>query len=313
MADMLAVRIHDFGGPEVLRVDTIPRPEPKAEEVLVRVHAASVNPVDFKTRSGSFPVVTRDKLPITLGRDISGIVELAGSGVRSFTQGQAVFALLDPEHGGYAEYVAIKAGLCAAKPRTLDHAEAAAVPLAALTAWQGLFDQGQLQAGQQVLIHGGAGGVGHMAVQFAKARGARVIATVGSGDIDFVRELGADQAIDYKAQRFEELVRDVDVVFDLIGGDTQTRSWSVLKRGGVLVSTLGKPPDEAARKHQARGAGFLAEPNAGQLSEVAQLIDAGKVRVVVQGRYRLRDAVQAQRKLEHEHVRGKLVLEVSGA
>jgi NADPH:quinone reductase-like Zn-dependent oxidoreductase len=311
MASMLAVRIHEFGGPEVLRLETIERPEPREDEVLIRVLATSINPVDYKTRAGSYPMVTRDKLPVTLGRDFSGVVEKAGAAVQNLKVNDEVYALLDREHGSYAQYVVIKAELCASKPRTLDHPTAAGVPLAALTAWQGLFDQGQLRASQQVLIHGGAGGVGHLAIQFAKAKGARVLTTVSQGDLDFVRELGADQAIDRKAQRFETLVRDVDLVFDLIGGETQQRSWGVLKSRGILVSTLGKPPEEQAQKHGVRGAGYMANPNAAQLREVAQLIDAGSVRVVVQAKFSLSDVAKAQQLVEHEHVRGKVVVTCS--
>ena len=201
----------------------------------------------------------------------------------------------------------------AAKPERLTHTEAAAVPLAALTAWQGLFDHGGLQAGQRVLIHGAAGGVGHLAVQFAKAKGATVFATASASDLDFVQGVGADTVIDYKAQRFEDVARDIDVVYDLIAGETQDRSWSVLKPGGIIVSTLAQPPEDRARAHQARGARYMAQPNCAQLREIGQLIDEGKVRVVVAQRFPLQDVRIAQDTLEHSHIRGKIVLEMEAS
>ena len=311
MSTMKAVRIHDFGGPEVLRVDDIERPEPGPTEVLIEVHAASINPVDYKIRSGMFPVFERSQLPVTLGRDVSGVVVRCGRLVEQLHAGDAVFALLDPFNGAYAEFATAPAAICAAKPRSLDHATAASVPLAGLTAWQGLFEHGKLQREEYVLIHGGAGGVGHFAIQFAKARGARVATTVsGPSDCDFVRSLGADDIIDYKTEQFEERVRDADLVLDLIGGETQKRSWSVLKDGGTLVSTLGQPPDRAAHEHRARGVGFLVEPHAAQLTEIARLIDDAKVRPIVRACFSLEEARTAQQRVEHEHGMGKVVLRV---
>jgi NADPH:quinone reductase-like Zn-dependent oxidoreductase len=314
MGTMRAVRIHDFGGPEVLQVDDIDRPEPNVGEVLIEVHAASINPVDYKIRSGAFPAFERSQLPVILGRDVSGMVVRCGKDVERLHAGDAVYALLDPVRGGYAEYVVAPAAICAGKPRSIDHVTAASVPLAGLTAWQALFEHGQLQAGQYVLIHGGAGGVGHFAIQFAKARGARVATTVaGASDSDFVRSLGADDIIDYKAEPFEARVHDVDLVLDLVGGETQKRSWSVLKAGGSLVSTLGQPPDREAHEHRARGVGFLVQPNAQQLSEIAQLIDEGKVRPIVRASFSLEQARTAQQRVEQEHGMGKVVLRVMPA
>jgi NADPH:quinone reductase-like Zn-dependent oxidoreductase len=307
---MKAVRIHRFGGPEVLTTDGVSWPQPKDDEVLVRVHAASVNPVDYKIRSGAYSV-KEDQLPYTLGRDLSGTVELLGTRAHTLKQGDPIFAFIGMDRGTYAEYVVVKAMEMAAKPDRLDHLHAAAVPLAGLTALQGLFDQGQLQAGQRVLIHGGAGGVGHLAIQFAKAKGATVLTTVSGSDLDFVRELGADEAIDYKSERFEDRARDVDLVFDLIAGDTQDRSWGVLKPGGILVSTLGQPPAEKAAQHNARAAGYRAQPNPAQLGEIGRLIDDGKVRVVVDKVFPLAEAGAAQQYLERTHVRGKVVLRVA--
>lgn len=308
---MKAVRIHDFGGPDVVRFEELPTPTPKEDEILVRVCAASVNPVDHKTWEGKYPAVRRDALPFTLGRDISGMVERCGSAAPGFRQGDAIYAMLEPQQGGFAEYVALKENEAAAKPMNLSHAEAAAVPLAALTAWQGLFDNGNLQAGQRVLIHGGAGGVGHFAIQFAKVAGANVLTTVANKDCAFARELGADEAIDYKAQRFEELMQDIDLVFDLVGGETQQRSWSILRTGGTLVSTLGQPPRDMASKFGIRALGYQAQPNAEQLTAIADLIDARRVRPVIAATYPFMQIAEAEKSQETGHPRGKIVLQLA--
>ena len=310
MPKMKAVCVESFGGPETLQVQNIEKPKPGEDEVLVSVRAASVNPVDYKIRSGHYPAVKETDLPKVLGRDVCGVVAAVGAGVTEFSEGDEIFAMLDRGSGGYAEYVTIKADLCAPKPATLGYAEAAAVPLAALTAWQGLFDYGRLESGQRVLIHGGAGGVGHFAIQFAKARGAQVSTTVSAKDKEFVRALGADQAIDYKAEKFEDLVTDVDLVFDLIGGDIQERSWAVLKEGGAMVSTLAKPSDARAAEHHVRATNYLAQPDASELGAISDLIDNGKVHPVVKATYPLEQAALAQRALEREHLSGKVVLQM---
>lgn len=310
MATMKAVRIHDYGGPEVLSLDEVQFPEPHDDEVVLKVHAASVNPVDYKIRSGKYGG-GKEKLPITLGRDVSGVVETCGTRAHTLKRGDPIYAMLGHDRGGNAEYVVVKAVEGTAKPEHLSHTEAAAVPLAGLTAWQGLFDHGGLKAGQRVLIHGGAGGVGHLAIQFAKAKGAFVATTVSRDDVDFVLQLGADQAIDYEHERFEDLVEDVDVVFDLVAGETQDRSWSVLKPGGIIVSTLSQPSEEKARAHKARGTHYMAQPNAAQLAEIGRLIEVGKVKPFVQATYPLAEVAKAEERLEREHTRGKIVLEVA--
>ena len=308
---MKAVRIHDFGGPEALRLEDLPRPEPGPREVLIRVMAASVNPVEYKIRQGGY--LPKEALPLTLGRDVAGVVEAVGVEVAKFRPKDDVYAMLDRSHGGYAEYVVEAMENCAVPPGRLDFVQAAAVPLAGLTAWQGLFDHGHLTAGQRVLIHGAAGGVGHFAVQFARARGAEVIATCSGEDAAFVRDLGASQVIDYHAERFEDGVRDVDLVFDLVAGETQDRSWAVLKDGGALVSTLKEPdPAKAAAKH-ARGVHYMAHPSGAQLAEIAQLIEAGEVDPTIDRVFPLDAAAEAERKLETEHVRGKVVLDLQPA
>ncbi len=305
MTMMKAVCIHRFGGPEVMDIEEVPVPQPQADELLVRVHAASVNPIDYKIRRG---VGGADKLPLTLGRDASGVVESAGSRVERVKPGDAIYAMLGPDRGAFAEYVVVKTGEGAPKPSRLGHVEAAAVPLAGLTAWQGLFDHGGLKPGQRVLIHGGSGGVGHFAVQFAKAKGATVLTTVSGENIGFVRDLGADQAIDHKTQRFEEIARDIDLVFDLVAGETQERSWPVLKPGGILVSTLGQPSPQKAAQHKVRAIGYRAQPNAAELAEIGRLIDDAKVRVVIAATFPLARVREAEELLERGHVRGKVVV-----
>jgi NADPH:quinone reductase-like Zn-dependent oxidoreductase len=308
--DNHAVCLPRFGDADVLSVETIAVPRPAQDEILVRVAAASVNPVDFKTREGKFPPVTQEALPIVLGRDLAGTVEAVGDQARTtLKEGQSVFAFIGTERGAQSDYVLVKSEEVAASPQGLDMVHAAAVPLAALTAWQGLFDHGGLSAGQSVLIHRGAGGVGHFAVQLAKAEGAKVYATCSAHDLDFVRDLGADVVIDYKAERFENRVEAVDVVLDLVGGETQERSWAVIRPGGIMVSTLQAPDPALAAKHQARSAPrYMAHPDAGQLRQIAALIEQGKVRVVVSQTLPLAQVRAAQEQLAQGHLRGKMVL-----
>lgn len=310
MTTMRCIRIHGFGGPEALTLEEVVSPRPAGGEVLVRVRAASVNPVDAKIRSGSYPRVQADQLPVVLGRDLAGDVVESGGGAGLPAVGTAVHAMLGWDRGSYADYAVVKAEEMSPQPDGLSDVEAAAVPLAGLTAWQGLFDHGGLQAGQRVLIHGGAGGVGHFAIQFAKAAGAFVATTVSEDDLAFAHELGADQAIDYKADRFEERVQPVDVVFDLIAGETQRRSWSVLKPGGILVSTLGPPDEGLASAHGARGAGYMARPNGLQLAEIDQLIADGRVRPVIGAVFPLSEAAIGHERMEKHRFRGKLVLDL---
>lgn len=307
---MQAVRIHHFGGPDVMELDDIGRPAPGQDEVLIRVVAASVNPVDAKMREGKYPIVTDKDLPYVLGRDVSGIVEATGEAVTTFHADDEVYSFLSPENGGYEEFVIARADDVAVKPKSLDHVGAAAVPLAGITAWQGLFDHGRLHPGQRVLIHGGAGGVGHFAIQFAKAKGAWVATTVSEKDKDFVTDLGADQVVDYKSERFEDVVDPVDLVFDLISGETQDRSFSVVKRGGSMISTLSEPDQQRAEEAGIRVGRYTAQPTGAQLREIGALIDAGKVKVVVDRTFRLTQAAEAQAALKDEHIRGKVVLKV---
>ena len=308
---MKAIRFHAFGGPEVLSLEDAPRPEPKQGEVLVRVRAAGVNPVDWKIRSGHLRALNPD-LPQTPGFDVSGTVEELGAGVERFKKGDEVYGYLSLKRGGaYAEFVVAAESELASKPKKLDHVQAAAVPLAGLTAWQALFDTAGLKEGQRVLIHAGAGGVGHFAVQLAKARGAHVIATASEKNLAFLRELGADEVIDYRAQKFEELARDVDVVLDPIGGDTLERSLLVMKKGGFLVSIVGDVPQAKLAERGLRGAAILVAPNAKELAEIGALIDAGKVKPVVSEVVPLAEARRAHELSQTGHTRGKIVLRVA--
>lgn len=305
-----AVRVAAFGGLDVLEVAQVPIPQPVDDEVLVRVHAASVNPVDGKTRAGAFPPVSGNDLPVTLGRDLAGRIEAVGTRAHTMlSHGDAVFAFIDFDRGAQADYVVVKAIELCAIPDGIDMVTAAAIPLAALTAWQGLFDHGGLEAGQRVLIHGGAGGVGQFAIQFARWKGAEVIATAGPADQDLVRQLGADVAIDYKAQPFEHIVHDVDCVFDLVDGETRERSWGVIKPGGILVSTLSDPDAGIAKAHGVRTVPqWLARPNTVHLGAIGDLIASGDVSVRVAATYPLADVAAAQQRLEQGHVAGKIVL-----
>ncbi len=272
---MKAVRIHEYGGPEVLRYEDAPRPSMGEGDVLVRVHAAAINPVDWKIRVGSMRANLHYTLPLILGWDVSGVVDAVGTGVNEVNGlgvGDEVFARSDiARDGAYAEYVAVRATELSKKPASLDHVHAAAVPLAALTAWQALVSapapsvSAALRKGQTVLIHGAAGGVGSFAVQIAKLRGAHVIATTSARNVDFVRDLGADEVIDYTSVRFEDAVHAVDAVFDTVGGDTQDRSWSVLARGGVLVSIVKPPPESMAEKYGVRAGFLFMQPLASQI------------------------------------------------
>lgn len=302
------VRIHHFGGPEVLQVDHVEPSLPDASQVLVCVRAASINPVDFKIRNGQYPAVKEDRLPYTLGRDVSGIVETCGAQASQVKIGDEVLGMVGIAGGGYAEKVVLDQQALIRKPPLIDHTHAAAIPLAGLTAWQGLFRYGELKSGQSVLIHGGSGGVGHFAIQFAKAKGARVLTTVSTDNVEFVRGLGADVVIDYKTQRFEEHAKDLDMVFDLIGGETRERSWTLLKRGGVLVSTRTEPSQETALRYGVRALRYTVEASSVELAEIADLVAAGIVKPHVQETFRLEEASRAMLAVEHGGAVGKIVL-----
>lgn len=310
---MKAVRIHRFGGPEVLTYDDLPVPEPRDGEVVVRVCAASVNPVDYKIREGNYPLVGEGMLPMVMGRDISGIVETCGGRVGDLKEGAVVFAMLGQDRGGQAEYVMVKTGELTAKPDELSHVEAAAVPLAGLTAWQGLFDHGQLRPGQRVLILGASGGVGHFAVQFAKSKGCTVIATASGEGVDFVRHLAADQVVDYTKDLLADQIDPVDLVFDLVDGNSREQAWALVKKGGRLVSTLTEPSQIKAKALKITALRYTVHPSGSQLAEIAALISSKKVMPHVTATYPFEKVVAAEQALEKGHMRGKMVLQVAAA
>lgn len=308
---MKAIRIHSYGAPEVLVHEDAPRPTPRAGEVLVKVYATSLNPVDRATRAGYLQQFVAFPLPFVPGLDLAGVVEAIGDGISTVAVGDAVYGYSNMmRQGTLAEYAVVSAGEIAPKPASVDFVTAASVPLAGLTAWQGLFDVAGLQAGQTVLIHGAGGGVGSFAVQFAIAKGARVLATAGSDKIALLRDLGVAEAINYTTTRFEDVVRDVDLVFDTVGGELVERSFTVLKPGGIYVSPAAQLDAEAGKASGVRASGMMTQPNTAQLSDIAGLIDAGKVKPVVSTVLRLAEARQAHELLEAGHARGKIVLRV---
>ncbi|MGE5296650.1 MAG: NADP-dependent oxidoreductase [Solirubrobacterales bacterium] len=311
MATMKAVRMHSYGGPEVLVYEDVPRPRAGKGDVLVQVYAAGVNPVDWKVREGYAKDRLGQNLPLILGWDVSGVVEEVGPGVSRLKVGDAVFSRPDSSRdGAYAEYIAIRESLVALKPKSVDHVHAAAIPLAAMTAWQALFDVGGLARGQRVLIHAAAGGVGTYAVQLAKWKGAYVFGTASTRNQEFLHSLGADSAIDYQSVAFETVVEDVDVVFDTIGGETQARSWSVLKKGGILVSIVQPPSEKEAAAHGVRQAFHYLDPKLSELEEIGRLVDAGKVRPIVDTVLPLSEARRAHEMSQTGHTRGKIVLKI---
>ncbi|WP_313535182.1 NADP-dependent oxidoreductase [Sphingomonas sp.] len=305
-----AVWIETFGGAEVVQVATIPVPAPTDDEVVVRVAVASINPVDWKTAEGKYPPMGADKLPFVLGRDLAGTIETVGSENAEWAVGDRVCAFIGTDRGAQSERVVVKTSELAKVPDGVDTDVAGAVALAAMTAWQGLFDHGGLEAGQRVLIHGGAGGVGHLAVQFARWKGATVFTTASGRDLAFVRALGADTAIDYETERFEDIATDLDLVFDTQGGETQARSFPTLRKGGMLVSTLEPDAQKAAEFGVRTVPRWHADPDAGELAQALGLIADGQVRVEIARRFPLDDIREAQRFAREGHPRGKVILDL---
>jgi NADPH:quinone reductase-like Zn-dependent oxidoreductase len=299
---MRAVLIHETGGPEVLSLEEVDRPEPGGGEVLIKVRAASVNPIDWKLRSGVGP----RPLPALLGNDVSGTVEL--SRASGFAEGDEVFGIA--ASGAYAEFASATANAIAIKPAGIGHEQAAGIPVAGMTAWQALFDRGGLERGQTALIAGAAGGVGHFAVQFAKHAGARVIGTGSSRNRDFVLDLGADEYIDYTQQVVAEAASGVDVVFDTVGGATTEPLLATLRPGGVLVTIAGAPPEETARGRGVRAELLVMSPSSEQLARIAELVASGEVRVEIAATFPLSDVRKAHVLSEEGHTRGKIILTV---
>ena len=308
---MKAIRIHKYGAGDTLTYEDAPMPEPGAGDVRIRVHAAAVNPVDWKIREGYLSAMLNYPMPLTLGWDVSGVVDELGAQVSGIAVGDAVYSRPDiTRDGAYAEFVVVRASEVATKPSRLSHNEAAAVPLAGLTAWQGLFDHAKLAKGERVLIHAGSGGVGSFAIQFAKWAGAHVVATASAANESLVRDLGADEFVDYRSQRFEEVLDKVDVVLDTIGGDTQERSFSLLKKGGRLFSVVGTPDADKLAAVGASGGNYMVQPSRVQLGRIAELIDEGKVRVLMDSVFALSEARAAHDKSQTGRAKGKIVLEV---
>ncbi|MFI1911936.1 NADP-dependent oxidoreductase [Nocardia sp. NPDC020380] len=308
---MKAIIQHTVGGPEVLELAEVERPTPIPTEVLVRVHAAGVNPIDVGVRSGQARFLGEP--PFTVGWDLSGVVEELVPGVTRFEIGDEVYGMPAFPHAAsaYAEYVTAPSRQLARKPRNLSHIQSAALPLAGLTAWQGLADTARLEPGQRVLIHGGGGGVGHLAVQIAKALGAQVITTASAGKREFVAGLGADEIIDYHATDFTEVLHDLDVVFDTVGGDNGPRSIEVLRPGGMLVSTVGRNDFALRDRTVAAGrrfAGLTVEPDRVGLEAMTELAEAGKLVPHVEQVLPLAEAAKAHELLESRSGRGKIVL-----
>ena len=306
---MKAVRIHAYGGPDQLRYEDVERPRPGPGEALVRVVATSVNPVDWKIREGHFK--GGHQLPLVLGWDFSGVVQESHAQGALWNAGDEVYTRPNVfRNGAYAAYIVVKNEELAPKPTSIDHVKAAAIPLAGLTAWQALFDHGQLMAGEKVLIHGGAGGVGGYAIQLAKWRGAHVLTTASAKNQEYVKSLGADHAIDYHAQRFEDIAMDVDLVIDTIGGETQDRSFEILGEGGRLISTVQKPDEEKLKARGIRGAVFMAATRPDQLLHLGTLVDQGKIRSLAETVLTLAEARKAQEISQSGHTRGKIVMKV---
>jgi len=311
---MKAVRIHGYGGLDVLRYEDAPRPEPGPGMVLLQVHAAGVNPSDAKIREGkAFASMNKGPFPRILGWDVSGVVSSIGGGVAGLRPGDAVYGMVNfPSGGGaYAEYVAAPASHLALKPETLDHIHAAALPLAALTAWQALFDAARLSGGERILIHAAAGGVGHLAVQLARWKGAaHIIGTASSDDAEYLKGIGVDECIDYRTERFEEIVKDADIVLDCVGGEVRERSWQVLRKGGFLVTIMEPLPEGKADSFGVRAERVFVRPDRAQLEKIAAIADQSHLKPCIFSVFPLEKAREAHELVEKGRTRGKIVLGV---
>ena len=311
---MKAAVLHERGGTEVLKYEDAPRPEPNDGEVLIKVMAAGVNPIDAYIRQGLRVKSGSDNGPMIIGYDIAGVVEKVGAGIKTFKAGDAVYAYLPVVRGGgYAEFAIAKEGEVSLKPKNIDFEKAAAVPLAATTAWQALIDTAKLEQGQTVLIHGGSGGVGCFAVQIAKARGAKVMATASTANQELLKQLGVDQPIDYTKTKFEDVAKDVDVVLNCVRGDTLRPSYGVVKKGGIIVSITDEPDAAECAKHGIRGMRVVAHSDAKVLEELTKLIQANKITPIVSQIFPLSEAAKAHQHIETGHTRGKIVLKVAEA
>lgn len=308
---MKAIRIHEYGHADVLRYEDVDIPSISEDDLLIRVVATSVNPVDWKIRESWLKEIVPHRLPLTLGWDVSGIVEAVGKQVAYFKVGDIVYSRPDlSQNGCYAEYVAVRASEVAPRPTTVSHIEAASLPLTGITAWESIITVGQIDSGQRVLIHAASGGVGCLAVQLAKWRGAHVIATTSASNRRMVESLGADEVIDYRSASFKEIVRHVDLVFDTIGGQVQEDSWSVLKPGGILVSIVSPPSAERANRYGVRSGFVFIQPNAEILRQLAALVEAGTIRPIIGAEFALKHARKAHELSQSGRATGKIVLYV---
>jgi NADPH:quinone reductase-like Zn-dependent oxidoreductase len=305
---MKAIRIHSYGASEQMKLEETPRPTIRGNEALVKIRAAGVNPVDWKIREGYLKEVYRTSFPLTLGQDFAGDVVELGKEVRDFKTGDKVFGFAS---GTYAEYATIPVKDLARMPITTDYATAASLPTAGLTAYQLIFDVVKADKDARILIHGGAGGVGSFAVQLAKSKGARVFATASAQDGPYLKNLGVEEIVDYRSERFEQKLRDLDAVVDLIGGDTLARSYQILKSGGVLVSTVAAPDPAELAKRQLRGQQFLMKRNAAQLADLANMVDLGVVKPKLSQVLPLSDAPKAHDLSQKGKSKGKIVLQVA--
>lgn len=309
---MKAIQIHQFGGTEELKYEEAPMPTINPDDVLVKIYATSINPVDWKVRQGAMKGRMEFKFPLILGWDFSGVITEVGSEVKDFKAGQEVYGKPDiTRNGTYAEYVAVKASEIAIKPASVSHTEAASIPLAGLTAWQGIFDHGKTSSGQKILIHGTSGGVGTIALQLAKWKGAYVIATSSEKNIAFLKELGADEVIDYQQQQFEKELKDLDFVFDTIGGETQKKSIEVLKPGGILISTVMVEDEQPFKDKNIHIMRFMAQSNPEQLKQMADLVDSGKLKPIIAEVFPLEEIAKAQELSSKGHTRGKIAIQVT--
>jgi NADPH:quinone reductase-like Zn-dependent oxidoreductase len=305
---MQAVRAHDYGSPDVLELEEAPLPEPGADQVLMRLKAAGVNPVDWKVRSGMYKQFMPVQFPWTPGIDGAGTIEAIGVNVTQLKKGQAVFGIVT---GGYAEYALASAVDIQPKPENISFEEAASIPVGALTAWSAVIDTANVQAGQRVLVHGGAGGVGLYAVQLARWKGAHVTATASARNTEFVRSLGAENVIDYSATRFEDVVKDMDAVIDTVGGDLPERSFKVLRPGGVFVTVAARLPEDAGKAQNIRAVSAGRAPSK-NLKTIAELVEAGQLKPVAGTLFQLGEAQKAQELSQAGHGRGRIILEIGG-
>lgn len=308
---MKAVHVHQYGGTSVLVFEEAPMPVCRPEDVLIRVIGSSVNPVDCMVREGKMQAMLTYPMPLIPGWDVSGIVHAVGPNAGHFKVGDAVYSRPDiSRNGTYAEFVAVHAAYVALKPRTASHIEAGVLPLAGITAWEAIVTTGKVKPGQRVLVHAAAGGVGSLAVQIAKAHGAYVIGTASADRRELILSLGADEFSDYRTQRLQDVVRDVDLVFDTMGGETQEASWHVMAAGGLLVSVVSDPEHGRARWPKLRGTFLFIQPNAAVLKELAEMVDSGKLRPVICAEFALRDIRKAHALSETHHAVGKIALYV---